>query len=132
MIFVLFRTFKPAIETSIIESNEKYQIFDVISEGAPISNEHIHSYLQARDNHFYFTKMNAIKVSTITIISQMLLLGFGSYLIQINQLSVGQLVSAEIIVSGIFISLLKLPQTLESVFDYETSQYKIAKAIKEK
>lgn len=131
MIYILFRTFRPAIETSIVESNEKYQIFDDIAEGTPISNDHVYSYLKARDNHFYFTKMNAIKVSSITILCQMLLLGFGSYLIQIDQLSVGQLVSAEIIVAGIFISLMKLPQTLESVFDYETSQYKITKAIKD-
>lgn len=131
MIYFLFRTFKPAIETSIAESNEKYQIFDDIADGIPISNEHVYSYLKARDDHFYFTRINVIKVSSITVLCQMLLLGFGSYLIQINQLSVGQLVSAEIIVAGIFISFIKLPQTLESVFDYETSQYKIEKAIKD-
>jgi ABC-type bacteriocin/lantibiotic exporter with double-glycine peptidase domain len=54
----------------------------------------------------------------------------GCYLIVNNQLSVGQLVSAELIISGIFVSLVKLPQTLESIYDYETSQYKISGAMK--
>lgn len=129
MLYQLFKTFDEAIKTSIVESNEKYEIYDDISKGQDVSEDHIRGYLIARDAHFVFTKKNSIKVSTITVLSQLLLLGFGSYLIQAEQLSVGQLVSAEIIVSGIFISLLKLPQTLESVFDYETSQYKISKAI---
>ncbi len=68
-------------------------------------------------------------VSALTIFGQIFVLGIGCYLIQVNQLSVGQLVSAEIIISGIFMSFAKLPTTLESLYDFETSQYKISKAL---
>ncbi len=127
--FQLFKNFEPAIESSILESDKKYEIYDVISSGGKVTDDDIDLYLAARDEHFNFTKKNSIHVSTLAVICQILLLGTGSYLIQIEQLSVGQLVSAEIIISGIFISLLKLPQTLEDIFDYETSQYKISKAL---
>ncbi len=105
MVYRLFKNFDPAIKTSIVESDKKYEIFNHISIGHEVSDDHIRAYLTARNAHFVFTKKNSFQVSTITVLSQVLLLGFGSYLIQAEQLSVGQLVSAEIIVSGIFISL---------------------------
>ena len=129
-ILSIFRTFSPSIESSIIESNEKYSIFDTLSSGQVIEEAQIDAYLVAREGHFKFTRMNSFKISILAVASQVLLLGLGSYFIKNNQLSVGQLVSAEIIVSGILFSLIKLPQTLESVFDFETGQKKIAKALK--
>lgn len=119
-----------AIKSSILESNEKYKIYDKIASGDGINDENINLYLSSRDNHFYFTRRNSFKISLLAILVQIILLGLGCYLIFTNQLSVGQLVSAELIISGITVSLLKLPQTLESVYDYETSQYKIAGVMK--
>jgi hypothetical protein len=127
--YQIFQTFNPSIESSIEESNKKYELYEIISSGNEICHSDINSYLLARDDHFNFTKKNSFKVSALTVFCQILLLGSGSYLIQLEQLSVGQLVSAEIIITGIFISLLKLPQTLEAIFDYETSKYKIIKAL---
>lgn len=129
MLFRIRLKFYPAFRSSVIESDKKYYLFNLIKSQTAVSEEDLDDYLEARDAHFTYTKKNSVMVSSGVLFCQMLLLGTGIYLIQQNQLSVGQLVSAEIILSGISLSLLKLPHTLESVFDYETSKYKIKKAL---
>ena len=129
-VYQIYKSSENAIKNSILESNEKYHIYNEVVLGKGVSDESIDQYLGARDGHFSFTRRNSFKISLLTIFIQVILLGMGCYLIIKNQLSVGQLVSAELIISGIFVSLVKLPQTLESVYDYETSQYKIAGAMK--
>lgn len=119
---------KPAIETSINESNEKYLIYKMANEGKPILEADMLTYLTARHKHFQFLKKNTIKIFLLYMISQLLLLGGGTILVQRNELSIGQLVAAEIILSGIMISLNKLPVALEALYDFETSSYKLKKA----
>jgi hypothetical protein len=126
-IYAVIRTSGPAIKTSIKESDEKYELYEEIAQGHVFDSLKLTDYLTARDNHFRFIRRNSFYVSLTVISIQLLVLGIGCYLIQINQLSVGQLVSAEIIISGILLSLTKLPLTLEAIYDFETSHYKIAK-----
>lgn len=119
---------RPAVETSIKESNKKHDLFQLVISDKDVSSEDLNGYLQARDDHFWFIKKNTIKIALLFIITQLLLLGGGTFLIEINQLSIGQLVAAEIIFSGIMVSLNKLPTALEGIYDYETSIYKLMKA----
>jgi hypothetical protein len=128
-IYQILNTSKPAIKTSINESNKKYDLHESLTEGRGISEELVFAYFESRDKHFGFIRNNSFKVSVLTVIVHVLLLTIGIYLIQMNQLSVGQLVSAEIIISGILSSLVKLPKTLESIYDYETSLYKLNYAL---
>jgi ABC-type protease/lipase transport system fused ATPase/permease subunit len=125
----IYKTSSSALESSMRESDQKYKIFDIIQSKNQIQDNDLKSFLQARDNHFNFIRKKSFKISALVVIVQGLLLSVGCYLVKINQLSVGQLVSAEIIIAGIFIPLSKLPLTLEAVYDYETSKYKIAKAM---
>ncbi len=127
----IYRSSAPALTSSLKESDEKYKLYDLIKSGTTIEESNVISYLEARDNHFSFIRRNSFKMSALMVVVQAILLTLGCYLIKINQLSVGQLVSAEIIISGIFIPLSKLPLTLEAIYDYETSKYKISKAIGE-
>lgn len=129
-IYYMVKTSGPAINTSILESNAKYRFFHEIEDGHDFSEESLVPYLSARDAHFSFVRRNSFITSLVVVGIQLLVLGIGVYLIQISQLSVGQLVSAEIIISGILMSLTKLPQTLEMVYEFETSQFKIAYALK--
>lgn len=127
-IYQIYTSSSPALQSSIKESDEKYKIYSKINQLDSIDDSDIQSFLGARDNHFKFIRKNSFKIGALIVVVQALLLTLGCYLIQINQLSIGQLVSAEIIISGIFIPLSKLPLTLEAIYDYETSKYKIAKA----
>lgn len=128
-IFQIYRSSFSALVSSIKESDEKYKIYDIVQSESQIQDSDLQSFLEARDAHFSFVRKNSFKISALVVIVQAFLLLVGCYLIKINQLSVGQLVSAEIIISGIFIPLSKLPLTLEAVYDYETSKYKITKAM---
>lgn len=118
-----------ALRTSIKESDEKYLLYNVLIESGKLNSDLSLEYLGAREKHFQSIKKIAFKVSLLSVLSQVFILGVGIYLIQIKQLSVGQLVSAEIIISGILATFAKLPQSMESFFDYETSRYKINKAV---
>lgn len=127
-IYHIYSTSYSALDSSIKESDEKYKIFDKIHAGERVEDQNIIDFMTARDKHFKFIRKNSFKIGALAVVSQAILLAFGSYLIKNNELSVGQLVSAEIIISGIFMPLSRLPFTLEAVYDYETSKYKIAQA----
>lgn len=129
VIFQIYKSSASALVSSIKESDEKYRLFDIVHSENQIQNADLKMFLEARNTHFNFVRRNSFKISLLVILVQAVLLTVGCYLIKINELSVGQLVSAEIIISGIFIPLSKLPLTLEAVYDYETSKFKISKAM---
>lgn len=128
-IFLIHRDTRPAIETSISESNRKYDLYFLISDNQEIKDSNINSYLSARHTHFRYIKKNTLLIAFAYILTQLLLLGGGIYFIQTNQLSVGQLVSAEIILSGIMASMTKIPKAMEDLYDFETSKYKLSIAL---
>jgi putative ABC transport system ATP-binding protein len=132
LIYLIYRDSGPAVDTSIEESNRKYDIFYKISDNLVIKDAEIDKYLSARSKHFKYIKRSTVLMALANILCQLLLLGVGIYFIQTNQLSVGQLVSAEIILSGIMASLIKLPKTMEDLYDFETSKFKIARALEGK
>lgn len=128
-IIQIVKSSSPALSSSIQESDQKYKLFDIVQSEGVIEENDLIRFLSARNNHFKFVRKNSFKISTLMVVVQALLLAVGCYLVKNNQLSIGQLVSAEIIISGIFIPLSKLPLTLEAMYDYETSKYKISKAL---
>lgn len=98
-IFQIYRSSSSALDSSIKESNQKYALYDLIHAKNEIGASDVARFLEARDHHFGFVRRNSFKISALIVVVQAMLLSFGCYLIKINQLSVGQLVSAEIIVS---------------------------------
>lgn len=132
LLYWIYTDSKPAIETSIKESDRKYELYYMISDNQTIKDQEIDHYLEARHHHFYYIRKNTILMGMAYVTSQIFLLGAGIYFIQTNQLSVGQLVSAEIILSGIMASLQKFPKTMENLYDYETSKHKLELALGER
>jgi putative ABC transport system ATP-binding protein len=130
VIWALFVSWDQAIATSIGESNEKYSLFFAKNSGASLSDAQVEQYLYVREKHFHFIKRNMIFVGIGFVGSHLLLLGLGIYFVNGQQLSIGQLVSAEIILTGILTSLSRLPKTIESLYDVETSKLKIKKALR--
>lgn len=128
-VWFMFRTWKPAVASSVEESNTKYDLVDLKFEGLKLSDSELAAFLEARALHFTFVKRATIIVSANFIISQLYLLGTGIFLIEVSQLSVGQLVAAEIILTGIMVSSSKLPKTMEALYDLETSEIKLEKAL---
>jgi hypothetical protein len=128
--YFIRRVFHPAYKTSIDESNVKYEIYDQLTQGVSPNHQTIYNYLGVRDHHFKFIRGISFKMTILYAFSLFYVLAIGAYLIEQDQLSVGQLVAAELIVSGIMQSLMKLPNSLEALYDYETSHFKIEKALR--
>lgn len=117
---------RDAVRTSKNESNEKYEYFYGIKRRATKKNRELAlQFLQARDIHFEIVKRQTMTLYASVLVLQMIMLSWGIYLIQVNQLSIGQFVSAEIIVSGIAISCMGIPKMLRNAYDFETSCSKI-------
>ncbi len=129
--YLFYMKTENAIRTSIEESNQKYDMFDLVIDNKNISEGCITKYLVARDEHFTIVKNITLQISILTLLCQISLLGGGIYLIGVGQLSIGQLIAAEIILSGILQAISKLPETLEALYDFETSIYKLNKALGE-
>lgn len=118
---------RAAIKSSILESDRKYELLNVIPNDTEL--KFTEKFLEDRHVHFNIIKFNAIIVSILFVLTHLILIGLGIYFVQTDSLSLGQLVSAEIILSGIFASLIKLPKSMEALYDFETSQYKMKKAL---
>ena len=129
-IYMFHRNFKGAFATSIEESNRKYDIYDHLQANNTDMAGPTFSYLRDRDLHFKYIRKMSVMISVLFSFSIIYVLAAGTYLIELEQLSVGQLVAAELIISGIMVSLAKLPNSLESLYDFETSHYKIEKALR--
>lgn len=115
-----------AIKTSNEESGQKYALYDQLDRKDHESfTTTVHSYFTSREAHYRIVKKQAILIYSSCFILQMILLAWGIHLIQINELSLGQLVSAEIISSNIFMNFLKLPKILDTYYDFETGCYKL-------
>jgi putative ABC transport system ATP-binding protein len=85
----------------------------------------ISKYIQTRENFFILLFYQLIGLHGLQVISSVGLLGVGGYLVVQNQLSVGQLIAAELIVTSILFSVTKLQKQLEDFYDLSSSLEKI-------
>ncbi len=75
------------------------------------------NYLSARQRHFHILFRQIIYVVALQAVAGTVLLGGGGWLVIQGQLSLGQLVAAELIVTTILASLAKLGKHLEGFYD---------------
>lgn len=128
-LWLIFTFWEPAVASSVVESNEKYSLVENKISGLPISDEELAGFLKARNDHFTYVKRSTIVVGMTFVISQLYLLGVGIFLIERSEISVGQLVAGEIILTGIMVSVSKIPKTMEALYDFETSKIKLENAL---
>ncbi len=124
---------KKAIATAIAESKAKYttaQWLEEIAGGAQffqtlkrrkaaitISDQKIENYLDKRRKHFRHLFLQMILLLGIYALMSALILGLGGLLVVKGQLSLGQLVAAELVVTIILAGLSKSGKYLESFYD---------------
>ncbi len=118
MIFVIWQTWKwRAQETSFEMSEAKYDVADWI-QGLFFNQERrtfpdedtvfnqttkmIELYIATMRSHFRYTMTQLILLLILYAIASAALLGIGGYLVTIGELTLGQLVAAELIMSVIF------------------------------
>lgn len=143
VILMLWLYFKPGVDTSIEESEYKYEVVAYLEEIAAdlepyrqsaekrekvieITDEITAKYLQARNDHFSILKRffaSAIFIRTLLMGGLLLL---GSYFVVARQMSFGQFVAAEVIIVQITYAIEKLMTNMNTVFDMATGSEKLA------
>lgn len=138
IIFVLGRG---AVPSAIKESKHKYYMAAWLEDiakcptafrndgGAELAMERadrlIHEYLDARSMHFRVLMRQVIFALALHAIASTVLLGLGGWLVVAGELTLGQLVAAELIVTVIVGSFAKLGKHMESFYDLLASVDKL-------
>jgi ABC-type bacteriocin/lantibiotic exporter with double-glycine peptidase domain len=129
------------VRSSIKESHEKYEMADWLESllGSPKairlhadanfpaqkSNLLLFNYLSSRKSHFQVVWRQTLFSLGLQVVANALLLGLGGWLVINRQLTLGQLVAGEIIVTLIVASLAKFGKYAEIFYDLITSAEKL-------
>jgi ABC-type bacteriocin/lantibiotic exporter with double-glycine peptidase domain len=140
IVFVLGRG---AVKSSVKESKTKYSMAAWLEEiaGCPttfrydgsdrLALEHADrlasDYLDARSRHFRILMRQIVFALAMQAVASTVLLGLGGWLVISGQLTLGQLVAAELIVAVIVGSFAKLGKHMESFYDLLASVEKLGR-----
>ncbi len=133
ILFTMFVLGQGAVKTSIKESKTKYAMAAWLEDLARCrttfryagaaefamerSDELIYNYLTARKKHFKVLMRQIIFMLLLQALASTALLAIGGLLVISGQLSLGQLVAAELIVAVVVTSLAKFGKHIESFYD---------------
>jgi putative ABC transport system ATP-binding protein len=93
------------------------------------THEYIASYIESREKFYRIFFKQILTTHVLQILASVGLLGLGGYLVVENQLTVGQLVAAELIVSGILFSLTKFQKHLEDFYNLVSGLDKVGELL---
>lgn len=133
MLFVLFVLGRGAVRTSVEESYRKYEVVAWLEEVARVplafkgeqgaalalrqADEATQAWLEARQGHFRVLLRQVVGSLGLQALASALLLGLGGWLVVRQQLTLGQLVAAELVVTPVVNSFAKIGKYLESLYD---------------
>ena len=139
--FAIFVLGRGAIATSIKESKMKYRMASWLEDLAGCTlafrydgaaqfameraDQMTHEYLNARRRHFRVLMRQIIFALGLQAVASTVLLGLGGWLVITEDLTLGQLVAAELIVTMIVTSFAKLGKHMESFYDLVASVDKL-------
>ncbi len=142
---ILRVTGKRGMETSISESNYKYNVAGYLQEIARVvttlkfsrnNSMHLHKtdqyvtgYLQSRTSHFKILLFQYWALIGFKVIITSAMLIIGGFLLVDQQLNIGQFIAAEIVILMVMSSVEKLIMNLDKVYDVLTSVEKITKVL---
>jgi ABC-type bacteriocin/lantibiotic exporter with double-glycine peptidase domain len=130
---IVFVGGRGAVPTSVLESVRKYEVVEWLEElarhprvfkgpgGAEFAraraDDLVRGYLQARRGHFRVLLRQIVGLLGLEVVAGTVLLGVGGWLVLNQQLTLGQLVAAEIIVTAIVAAVAKLGKQFEAWYD---------------
>ncbi len=139
---ILKFTSQIGIETSIEESNYKYEVVGFFSEMARTlksfkfsqgsnlnitkTDKNVSGYLKARTKHFQILLFQYKTLIFFKVSLTILMLTLGTYLLVNQQLNIGEFIAAEIVILMIISAVEKLIISLDSAYDVITGFEKIA------
>ncbi|MGA1772934.1 MAG: peptidase domain-containing ABC transporter [Flavobacteriaceae bacterium] len=145
MYFVFRYTVKKGVETSLVESKNKYRVAHWIQEVARSivsfklsgntqlalnkNDALVCDYLKAREDHFKVIKFQYIKMIAFKVTVTAGLLVIGGALVLNQQMNIGQFVAAEIVILLVITSVEKLIVSLETLYDMLTAIEKLGQVV---
>ncbi|MFL0162300.1 peptidase domain-containing ABC transporter [Aquirufa salirivi] len=142
LVFILYVTSQVGIQTSIEESNHKYDVASFFSEiGRTLksfkfsqgfslnfkkTDANVSQYLLARTKHFHVLLFQYRTLVTFKVVLTLITLSLGSYLLINQQLNLGEFIAAEIVILMVIGAVEKLITSLDSAYDVITGLEKIA------
>jgi len=143
MVLVLVLYYRQGVNTSIEESEYKYEVVAYLEEVAGDLDAYRHdtakrnevlsrtdeitaNYIQARNDHFGVLRRFFVSAVAMRTILMGALLLLGSYFVVERQMTFGQFVAAEVIIVQISYAIEKLMTNLNTVFDMVTASEKLA------
>lgn len=131
--------------TSVAESKAKYAVAGWLEEmarhplsfklagGGQLAQSKVEtlarSYLDKRDRHFRIVFRQVVGALSIEVIASVALLAVGGFLVIERQLSIGQLVAAELIVTAVVASIAKLGGKVETFYDLVAAADKLGEIL---
>lgn len=139
--FIIFVLGRGAVDSAIKESKNKYYMASWLQDiarcpttfrtagGTDLALERtdrmVHEYLEARQKHFRILMRQIIFALGLQAVASTALLGIGGWLVIDGQLTLGQLVAAELIVTVIVRAFAKIGKHMESFYDLLASVDKL-------
>ena len=139
--FIIMVLGRGAVASAVKESKHKYYMADWLqdiarnpttfhSEGGDVfalerADALVHDYLIARRKHFWIVLRQILFALALQAIASTVLLGLGGWLVVAGELTLGQLVAAELIVTVIVGSFAKFGKHMESYYDLLASVDKL-------
>ncbi|WP_044302828.1 ATP-binding cassette domain-containing protein, partial [Rhodopirellula sallentina] len=139
--FLIIVLGRGAVKTAVKESKSKYYMAAWLEDvsrcqttfqssagkrlSASRSDRLIHDYLVNRRQHFHVLLRQVIFALSLQAIASTVLLGLGGYLVIARELTLGQLVAAELIVAIIVGAFAKMGKHFESFYDLLASVDKL-------
>jgi ABC-type bacteriocin/lantibiotic exporter with double-glycine peptidase domain len=145
ILFVVFYLGKGAAISSVQESKSKYAIVAWLEElirhpqlarsaqgrlsALDKMDDLCSVYLKKRDHHYSILFKQILGTLGLQAFVNALLLGLGGYLVILNQLTLGQLVAAEIVVNAVLAGVSKFWKELETVYDLVAAAEKLSHVV---
>lgn len=133
MAFIVFVLGRRSIKTAIVESKAKYKVaawLEEVAEHPPafrnaagsqyaleVSDRLTSSYVESRREHFRIVLRQVIGSLALQALASAALLGIGGFLVIERQLTLGQLVAAELIVTAVVGGFSKFGKKFETYYD---------------
>lgn len=143
LLFIMRNTTRKGIETSLKESDHKYEIAFWIQESASIFtsfklrpkstlhltklNDKAENYLSARNHHFRILKQQYSVLIVFKVLIVLFFLIVGGALVIDQKINLGQFVASEIIILLLINSVEKIIENIDTVYDLITSIKKVEK-----
>ncbi|GGF71180.1 ABC transporter transmembrane domain-containing protein [Alteromonas lipolytica] len=113
----------------IASAHEFFKSADHLDYAGRNTEQYIQRYISKHKNHFTFTFSQAVSFLLLYAFASATLLGLGGFLVVQGQLSIGQLVAAELIMSAVFFGISRFSQYLKLYYELYGAAEKIGSAL---